>query len=392
MPWPIPKLLKLEHPKPISWRAWLPTLLVIASSALGAVLLLWPHSKPTNTAIFWALLVGAPLVACGLVSAVALDRWESATVQVEEGAHEQVRLGNLWRSWCQRHLRVAAAVAITSVPTESFDGAGGDLPVNKDRAKGLVWKTGKGAGERYGKVVSELAARLKPALQNRRELAVTLLHVARPKQIADFEKEFRNALEKVAPETRFSLKCEPMTDCAPWVAQQVDQHNDAARLMVAVQIWPDDDAHHAFSEGAAAILLEPSKTAEVYTSRILRPMQSAADTLEADVAQMVEMQITPQKPTHFWHTGCDAQLSSAIQSAIEADPKHPVVERSFDHVIGLPGPATSWLMLATALEVAQPESGAHMLAACSAVDQQVHLCMIVPAAQKVGSEGKRSES
>ncbi|SAL32177.1 hypothetical protein AWB73_02851 [Caballeronia turbans] len=98
MLWPIPTMLKTEHPKSISWRAWLPTLVAIASSAVGAVLLLWPHNKSINTATFWVLLIGAPLVACCLVFGVALDCWESAKVQAEEQENEQDRLVALWRS------------------------------------------------------------------------------------------------------------------------------------------------------------------------------------------------------------------------------------------------------------------------------------------------------
>jgi hypothetical protein len=405
MPWPVPKLLKIEHPRPISWRAWLPTLFIIASSTAGAVLLLWPHGKPTNTPAFWSLLVGVPLVVCGVVFGVVLDRWESKTVVAEEQVREQNRLVALWRSWCQRHLRASAAVAITPVASIKFVNADSDLPVNKDRARGLVWRGGKVESERYGKVVSDLAAGLKSALENRRELAVSLLHHDDPVQATGFEIELKQALEDAAPATRFFIEREPVTDCNSWISRQVDEHHTVARLIVAIQMWSDDDASHTFSEGVAAILLEPdaigesgpfaggssSNVDDVMPGRILRAMPSEKDKLEADVACMVEMQNVPP-PKHFWHTGCDAQLSSAIQSAIKADPKHPVVEHSFDHVIGAPGPATSWLMLATVLEAAPPDLGGHLLAVREDSNQQLHLCMIVPLAKRLDSEGTRSES
>ncbi|SAK63518.1 hypothetical protein AWB77_02280 [Caballeronia fortuita] len=405
MPWPIPTMLEIEHPKALSWRVWLPTLVVIASSAVGAVLLLWPHDKLTNTATFWVLLIGAPLVAYCLVFGVALDRWESAKVQAEEKENEQDRLVALWRSWCQRHLRVAAAVAITPVPTVSFDDVTGDLPVNKDRAKGLEWKAVKAGDKRYGKVLSELAGSLKPAIENRREIAVTLLHGEISTEIIGFESELKGALEKAAPDVRFIMTCGPITECAPWIAKKVDERDATVRLIVATQIWPEADSPHEFSEGVAAILLEPREPVNAgthasgssapsdgaHTSRILRPMPSVTDNLEAEIAQMVQMQTAPQQPTHLWHTGCDAELSAAIQSAIESDPKHPLVERSFDHAVGLPGPATGWIMLATALEGAPAGSGPQLLAWRDAATQQLHLCMIAPPARKQDSEGARSE-
>jgi hypothetical protein len=76
MTWPIPIFSKIEYPKPISLRVWLPALVAIASGGATAVVLLWPHGKPTNTYEFWITLFGAPLVACALLFGIRLNEWD----------------------------------------------------------------------------------------------------------------------------------------------------------------------------------------------------------------------------------------------------------------------------------------------------------------------------
>ncbi|WP_061118289.1 hypothetical protein [Caballeronia sp. INML2] len=66
--------------------------------------------------------------------------------------------------------------------------------MNKDHAKGLERKAVKAGKEQYGNVLSELADSLKPAIENRREIAVTLLHGEIPAKIAGFESELKGAL------------------------------------------------------------------------------------------------------------------------------------------------------------------------------------------------------
>jgi hypothetical protein len=260
--------------------------------------------------------------------------------------------------------------------------------------------------EQYKNVLSELTQRLRGALARRREMAVVLLHGDIPAQIGRFESELKSSLEEAAPGVRFTVTREPVTECARWIAKQVDERNDTAKLIVAVQVWPEGESAHTFSEGLAAVLLESKESSRrgwladgatahpdgSEASCVLRPMLSALDRLEADVTQMVNMQTASRQPTHFWHTGCDDELSSAIQSAVKADPKNPVIERSFDHIIGLRGPATSWIMLATALEAAAPSPRLQLLAWHNDLDEQLNLCIIAPAERKHDSEGTRSDS
>ncbi|SAK73756.1 hypothetical protein AWB75_04058 [Caballeronia catudaia] len=348
---------------------------------------------------FWALLIGVPFIACCFIFGVALNRWEREKVDAEEGAREQERLMDLWRLWSSRHLRVATSVAVMPVPASTFGELGGDLPVNKDRSKGLGWKVDNSANERYSRVLTELASRLKKSFENRREITVELLYSETPDRIKVFSDELKAALGVTAPGVRFTMNSDASTRCAQWITDQVDRLNDVTTLVVAAQSWPDEESPGVFTEGVAALLLEPNVSRDrsranrnaadddtsLKANHVSRPMTTTADTLEADIAQMLEMlemQAAPSRPTHLWHTGCDAALSSAIQSAMKADPKNPVIERSFDYVVGLPGPATSWIMLATALEVAPQGSPPQLLAWRDPVDGQLHLCTIAPAEQQ----------
>ncbi|MFL6702123.1 MAG: hypothetical protein ACJ8I3_07630, partial [Paraburkholderia graminis] len=141
MSWPIPVFTKIDYPKPISLRIWLPTLAIIGASAAGAVLMLWPHGKPTNTLVFWATLVGAPLVACALTFGFKLDHWEDEQTDAEESEKEQKRLAELWREWTRRHLSIVdvAVFPASTNEVDKFVNAKVDIPTNSGRSVTFDW-------------------------------------------------------------------------------------------------------------------------------------------------------------------------------------------------------------------------------------------------------------
>ncbi|HDR8943542.1 TPA: hypothetical protein QDA71_000506, partial [Burkholderia vietnamiensis] len=51
------------------------------------------------------------------------------------------------------------------------------------------------------------------------------------------------------------------------------------------------------------------------------------------------------------------------------------IERSFDHIVGEAGPATSWIALATAYE-ASKEGEPHLVAWREPGDEVLHLCIV----------------
>jgi len=376
MPWPIPTFKKIERPKPISLRLWLSTLTAIAIGMAGGVLLLWPHGRPTQGLQFWALLVGLPLVTCVLAYGIRLDRWEREQTIAEEAEREQERITLLWRRWCRRRVQVTTALAVLPIPTPTtqLSDADADLPVNTGRAKAFLWMQGKTEALRRQELLDHIASGLQATLADRQAMSIKLLLDDASLAFATaWEEAARTTFGTIAPNCNFIVVVERAVGCAQWLAQQVDLDDAAPHLVIAIQIWPNGQKEHSFSESAAALLIDPAATQASY---IFRPMIVAIDTLEGDLAQLVDMQLQPETATHVWFTRCDDE-SVAITSALAPDPKIPVIERQLDSVLGNPGPASSWIALATALEAAQG-AGPHLVAWRESENEPLNLCMIAP--------------
>ncbi|MEI6003126.1 hypothetical protein H3V53_40410 [Paraburkholderia bengalensis] len=377
MSWPIPTLTPISYPKPLDLRVWLPGLVALALGTAGAVLLLWPHGKSTQGVQFWALLIGVPLVSCTLALGIRLNRWEREQTIVEEAEREQRRIMSLWRAWSRRDVRVTAALAVLPVPVPpaQLGVVGADLPVNRGRAKGFAWSNGKAETWRRTKLLGLIASGLHATLAARQEMSVRLLlDEASMASVDAWKEDARNALGKIAPRCKFGIDAEPAVGCAPFLAQQVDLVGAAPQLVIAAQMWPDGKTEHAFSEGAAALLVERS---DAHAGQVFRPMTSTTATLDADLKQLVQIQIAPDRITHAWLTGCTDE-SAGITSSLTSDPKTPLIERPFDDIVGEPGPASSWIALATALEAL--ETGGPQLIAWREKDSEpLHLCMVGPA-------------
>jgi hypothetical protein len=377
MPWPIPTFKKIERPKPISLGLWLSALTAIAIGMAGGVLLLWPHGGPTQGLQFWALLVGIPLVTCVLAYGIRLDRWEREQTIAEEAEREQERITLLWRGWCRRRVHVITALAVLPIPTltAQLSDADADLPVNTGRAKAFSWTKGKTEAPRRQELLDRIARGLQATLADRQAMSIKLLLDDASLAFANAWKEAtRTTFGKIAPNCNFTVVVERAVGCAQWLAKQVDLNDAAPHLIIAVQIWPNGQKEHNFSESAAALLIDQAATQAGY---IFRPMIVASDTLEGDLAQVVDMQLQPDTATHVWFTRCDDE-SVAITSALTPDPKIPVIERQLDSVVGKPGPASSWIALATALEATQG-TGPHLVAWRESENEPLNLCMIASA-------------
>ncbi|MXN80085.1 hypothetical protein GR157_35900 [Burkholderia sp. 4701] len=374
MSWPIPTLTSVSYPKPPDLRVWVPGLLALAVGAAGAVLLLWPHGKSTHGLQFWGLLIGAPLVTCVIALGIRLDRWEREQTVAEEVEREQERIMSLWRSWSRRHVCVTASVAILPilVPAAGMGEADADLPVNRGRASAFPWSKNKTLKQRREKLLDQIAEKLQATLAGRKELRVKLVVAdASEESMLGWKADAEHALGKVAPGCKFKIDTEPAVDCASFLTQQVDLVGTAPHLIITAQIWPDGAAKHTFSEGAAALLIE---SAEEQPGRVFRPMTSTADTLDADLQQLTQMQVSPDHITHAWFTRCETE-SGAITAAFTSDTKARAIERPFDHIVGEPGPVTSWIALATAHEASR-EGKPHLVAWREPGDEVLHLCMV----------------
>ncbi|HDR9021137.1 TPA: hypothetical protein QDB15_006480 [Burkholderia vietnamiensis] len=374
MSWPIPTLTSVSYPKPPELRVWVPGLLALAVGAAGALLLLWPHGKSTHGLQFWGLLIGAPLVSCAIALGIRLDRWEREQTAAEELEREQERIMSLWQSWCRRHVCVTASVAILPilVPAAGMREADADLPVNRGRASTFPWSKNKTLKQRREKLLNQIAEKLQVALAERKELRVKLVVADAPEEsLLGWKADAEDALCRFAPACKFKIDTEPAVDCASFLTQQVDLVGTEPHLLITVQIWPDSATRHTFSEGAAALLME---SADEEPGRVFRPMISTADARDADLKQLVQMQLSPDHITHAWFSRCEAE-SGAITAAFTTDTKVRPIERSFDHIVGEAGPATSWIALATAYE-ASKEGEPHLVAWREPGDEVLHLCIV----------------
>lgn len=362
-------------------RVWLPTLVAIASGAVAAVLLLWPHGKPTNTVQFWGGLIGAPLVACALVFGPRLNRWERHQTNAEETEREHERLRGMWRDWSRRHLRVVDAAAFVAATNEidKFGEAKIDLPSNKDRIIEFRWAMDLSAADRRRRLLQLVAERFSDALLTRSEIFISLmLDDVSLKQAESVRQQAKNVFGELVPGVVFNVEAQSATDGAPWITERVDRIETTTRLVIAAQFWADKVDRHSFSEGAAAFLIEPGASA---AGSIFRPMTSARNTLEADLEQIKQYQAPAVPLTQVWFAGCEDGESTAIRSALTADPKKSVVERLLDGLLGVPGPVSGWIALAIAME-AMRGGGPQLVAWREPESESLHLCTVSPLPQK----------
>ncbi|WP_322032659.1 hypothetical protein [Paraburkholderia sp. J76] len=381
MSWPIPVFLKIEYPKPISLRVWLPSLVAIASCAVTAVVLVWPHGKPTDAYPFWSALIGAPLGACMLTFGVRWCLWRREQTDAEVAEGEQLRLRDLWRRWTRRHLRVvdiatfpAATNEITRFASEKID-----LPTSTDRNIGFEWAKGRSAVFRRIRLLRLVAMRFAEVLQNQRDVIVTLmLDDESLKQTDVWNRRAMRMLGCMAPGVKFRVETQAATNGARWITQLADRIDPATRLVIAAQLWADGEEEHKFSEGAAAFLIVPDASK---AGAIWRPMISDRDTLETGLSQIKKIQTSPSQLTDVWSAGCEYSDSSALRSILKKNPKDPVSEHLLDEFLGNPGPASGWIAMAIAME-AMRGAGPQLVAWREPNSESLYLCAISPVPQK----------
>ena len=376
MSWPIPSFKKTERPVPISLGLWLSVLVSIALASAGAVLMLWPHAKTAQGIRFWALVIGAPITACAVAFGIRLDRWEHEQTAAEEAEREQERISALWRAWSRRHLRVTASAVVlpVSVSPVQIGNATPGLPVVSGRAKGFPWTNNKPDAWRRTKLLGVIACGLQEALAEHQDLLIKVLvdRVSLASKVA-WSMAVKDAFSRVAPHCRIMVEVEHATGCAELLAQQVDLFSYSPHLIIAVQFWPDNEEDPAFSEGAAALLLDAGSSPR---GSLFRPLTTSRDKIESELQQFLHMQVSPEKVSRIWLTGCD-DISVDIRSALTTDPKATVPERLLDGVLGIPGPATSWIALAAALEASEG-SGSQLIAWREPKSEPIHLCLVTP--------------
>lgn len=381
MSWPIPDFTKIEYPKPISLRVWLPTLVAIASCTATSVVLVWPHGKPTNTYPFWGALIGAPLVACALTFGVRWYFWRREQTDAELAEEEQHRLRGLWRGWGRRHLTVVDVAAFPAATTkiEEFSGSKIDLPSQNERSITFRWATGLVPSFRRARLLRLVARRFAHDLRARKEVFVTLmLDDTSLGQAKHWKESIAKIFGRFAPGVTFHVEAQPATGSGKWITQLANRIEPAMRLVIAAQLWEGKKDKPEFSEGAAAFLIDPSATK---AGAIWRPMASASDDLKIGLGQIEQYQMSPERLKQVWVAGSDAAESTAIRSALTPVATDMPTERLLDTPLGNPGPASGWIAMAIAMEAmrgAEPQ----LVAWREPESESLYLCAISPVPQK----------
>ncbi|MFM0037694.1 hypothetical protein [Paraburkholderia strydomiana] len=385
MPWPIPKLITIQRPNPISLRKWLPAVVAVAAGCAVAVLKLWPSGKSTQTALFWGLLIGAPTAAVCLLFGWRLNRWEQEQLIAEESQHEKKRIETLWRNWCRRNLPIAEVAVFLpqKVDAAKLGDADAELPVNTNRSAGFDWTKDKPVEQRRKDLLGFIVTRLRDGLSGLHEIALTLiLDEASFADQATWEAETKEAFEQALKGVDFNVEAVLATDCAKWIAGHIDVDGLPARLVVAIQSWRGEE-EQVFSEAAAAILFasrpagfarEGALSAPV-VGHVLRPVTTGEETLKDDLSQIVAMQVAPDKLTHVWLTGCSEAFGTATLTALNS-PENKVIDRLVDSIIGLPGPLRGWIALSIALEMGKSLPGPQLVVWRDAGRNSTQMCVV----------------
>jgi hypothetical protein len=182
----------------------------------------------------------------------------------------------------------------------------------------------------------------------------------------------------MVPRAIFSVEARSATGGAQWIIQLADRIDTTTRVVIATQLWVDEEEERDFSEGGAAFLIEPAATE---AGSIFRPMISARDTLERGLSQIVQTQMSPDRPAHVWSAGWDVDDATALRSVLKADPKDPVTEHLLDSLLGKPGPASGWVALAIAMEAVHG-AGPQLVVWSEPESASLFLCTISAAPQK----------
>jgi hypothetical protein len=287
----------------------------------------------------------------------------------------------MWREWSRRDLHVVDAAAFPAATNKiaKFAESKIDLPSHKERNVAFGWTQERTAAFRRTRLLRVVAVRFAHALRTRKEVVVTLmLDDASLGQSRAWTSCAARVLGSFAPGVRFRVEAQSATDGVQWITQGVDTVDPATRLVIAAQFWANKEDEHAFSEGAAAFLIEPDTSK---AGSILRPMTSAGDTLKTGLSQIEQFQMSPERIRHVWSTGCGEDESTAIRSALTPDAADMPTERLLDAPLGKSGPASGWIALAIAME-AMRGAGPQLVAWREPKAESLYLCTVSPLPQK----------
>ncbi|KVR14039.1 hypothetical protein WK13_12270 [Burkholderia ubonensis] len=156
-------------------------------------------------------------------------------------------------------------------------------------------------------------------------------------------------------------------------------------LIIAGQFWTAG-VNPGYSEGVAGILMCSMQPAaqtpdenELNGCRLLRPMLSLTSEIGADLHQATKFQLGHNSILCAWLGALDRGVASALRLEMgRCLPTKEAVIRDMDEVLGMPGPASSWLTLAIAVEMSLRSRKPQLAAIYDGASKRSVLCTLLP--------------
>lgn len=336
--------------------------------------------------MFGILVVGVPGCLFAILFGVKLNDWEQRQLEHEESVRENERLISLWHTWANRDVCVSAATCLLGGVgnTEEWEKPNHPLPVNLGRARALEWLESSEGDHRRETIIALIADRLSKQLSALRSLKVLLLlDETSVQDKVQWDEAVHNVLS-IYP-IRLSVECLPVPEDLSLLLSYVDENNIPPTLIIAGQFWTVD-TNPGFSEGVAGILLgaiqsaaRPRDENQLGGCRLLRPMLSVTSEIGADFNQFAYFQLLHNSINCAWLGALDRQAGSALRLEMgKCLPTKEAVIRDMDEILGMPGPASSWLTLAIAVEMSLRSRKPQLAAIYDGASKRSVLCTLLP--------------
>lgn len=347
-------------PAAISAARWVGAAVVAALAGVSLFMLYasqaWP---PLQVVSPWVLAV-SPLLLVTLAFAVRMYGYGGALDHHRFLEQEAQAAQHSWEAWSRRHMRVhdscvllpeqvsAAVLASSAVGLPPCAGAARRLSVlpqeHADRIQTALLM-----------VLKALAPSLK-ALSLGPALRVTLLSDARPEHHELVASAWRRAWNHATDKAEQPTLIQVTALTYGWVEERIKSASQVVELIVVVQV----NGAQRYSDALAGLLLacdcSTAATALPVKGLLLRPMPLDIGDVPGEVAQLMQSQRGARQATGLLADAVHwkARSGEIIAENLARDGALKVGECWVQETLcGLPGPFSSWLVVALGAELAQ---------------------------------------
>ncbi|WP_077046325.1 hypothetical protein [Pseudomonas sp. KK4] len=350
----------VKAPAPIALSRWV---LAAGVALLVGVLLFLMHAAerlpPLQALNIW-VLAGLPLLIWLLMFSGRAYVYGSALSHHQFLEEEALNAQHSWQDWAQRSLAVHGNCVLLpdQVSAPVLFQSSADVPPRTGQARRISALPADGDRAQAGLrlLVPPLSTALQ-ALPSKQELRVTLLSDIEPGQYD----ALRNAWQQIwASETNMPQPTAvTLIDelSFQWIEELLKSGSAAVELILVLQV----NGQGAYSDGLAALLLCPDKLACAWDlpvmARLLRPMPLDVATLQSEFALFLQTQTTARDASGVLADGADWQPAINQILAIGAHSVSLKVEQQWvqEHLCGIAGPFSHWLVAALGVEMARLE-------------------------------------